>query len=122
MGLYLFPTLDCAVPLKPGAIMLFSGVEFHSGMALMPDANDISEIPFQYKEEIRLSVILYPKLGILNGRWYKAEKAQAKMKEASDDLEEVAKWLTKQLLPMMLQRKKATSFLAKAPCDKTNML
>ncbi|KAI9789606.1 MAG: hypothetical protein M1816_005915 [Peltula sp. TS41687] len=68
IGLFLFPTLGCAVPLTLGAIMLFSGGEFHSGMPLMPDADDISEVPHENKEETKLNLILYPRLGIFNGR------------------------------------------------------
>ena len=63
----LFPTLGVAIPVRPGGIALFSGVEFHRAMPMVTAADDSSPIPHGYPVETRLQVIMYPKQGILNG-------------------------------------------------------
>lgn len=42
LGYFLFPTLRCIVPLEPGSIMMFSGVEYHRGMQIKVDPEDIA--------------------------------------------------------------------------------
>ncbi|KAI9828907.1 MAG: hypothetical protein M1826_005830 [Phylliscum demangeonii] len=71
-GLFLFLGLGCAVPLSPGVLVLFSGVELHRGMPMVVDATDTSLIPGGFEQEIRFQVIAYPNARILNGRLERA--------------------------------------------------
>ncbi|KAI9813745.1 MAG: hypothetical protein M1826_002390 [Phylliscum demangeonii] len=45
-----------------------SGVEFHRAIPVVAAAHDPTPIPLGYPQETRLQIILYPKLGILNGQ------------------------------------------------------
>ena len=66
-GYFLFPTLGCAVPVVPGGIIIFSGVEWHRGIPLLIGSRDRSPLPAGYDIERRFNVICYPKYGIISG-------------------------------------------------------
>ncbi len=63
------PHLGCAVPLQPGSILLFSGVEFYRGCPIIQNENleAALDVPGGYEEETYFQVICYLKLGILSG-------------------------------------------------------
>ncbi|KAI9825050.1 MAG: hypothetical protein M1826_007128 [Phylliscum demangeonii] len=62
LNFLLFPVLGVAVPVCPGGIAIFSGVEYHRAMPMVTAAHDPTPIPLGYQQETRLQIILYPKL------------------------------------------------------------
>ncbi|KAI9818981.1 MAG: hypothetical protein M1826_001236 [Phylliscum demangeonii] len=68
LNFLLFPVLGVAIPVCPGGIAIFSGVEYHRAMPMVTAAHDSTPIPLGYPQETRLQIILYPKLGILNSQ------------------------------------------------------
>ncbi|KAI9801626.1 MAG: hypothetical protein M1826_005134 [Phylliscum demangeonii] len=68
LNFVLFPALAVAVPVRPGGIMIFAGMEERRAMPMVRAAHDSSPIPLNYPEETRLEIVMYPQQGILNGR------------------------------------------------------
>lgn len=63
-----FPNLDVIVPLRPLQILIFQGVEKHTGTAAKPALGATTSIPHGYMEEVRYKVICYPNNHSIRGR------------------------------------------------------
>jgi hypothetical protein len=67
LGYFWFPNLDVVVPMKPKQVLIFQGIEEHTGSPLRADPADTTPLPSGYPAEIRYNVICYPSSGIING-------------------------------------------------------
>ena len=67
LGYFWFPNLDLIIPVKPQQIIIFQGIEEHTGTPLIIDKTDKSVLPLGYPNDVRFNIIAYPKAGIING-------------------------------------------------------
>src|SRR5436190_15756170 len=67
LGYFWFPNLDLMVPIRPLQLIIFQGIEEHTGTPLYVDENDTSPLPLGYPNDIWFNIIAYPKSGIING-------------------------------------------------------
>ncbi|KAH0610907.1 uncharacterized protein H6S33_011334 [Morchella sextelata] len=61
LGYFWFPDFDTLIPVKPMSMIIFQGIEEHTGMPMVLDNNDSSSLPFGYTEDTRFNIICYPK-------------------------------------------------------------
>ena len=66
-GYFWFPNLDLVIPLKPRQVMIFQGIECHTGSPVLahPNAPE-THLSYDYGEEVRVNVICYPSRKALN--------------------------------------------------------
>lgn len=61
LGYFWFPDFDTLIPVKPMSMIIFQGIEEHTGMPMVLDNNDSSSLPCGYTEDTRFNIICYPK-------------------------------------------------------------
>ena len=68
LGHFWFPSLDVAVPLRPLQVLIFQGMEDHTGMPAVAQSDSTVPIPLNYVEEFRINIICYPSRRGINSR------------------------------------------------------
>jgi hypothetical protein len=85
LGLMYFPTLQCAVRLRPGCVLVFQGMEPHRVSQLAPsryggdnDDHGMGSLRPGYAADTRITCILYPKRDIMNAQRPRTVPADAR--------------------------------------------
>jgi hypothetical protein len=129
-GVMLFPSLRCAVRLRPGLVLVFQDIEPHRVTPLVPSHDLTAPLPPGYDDDTRIVCILYPKRDILNATRPRAlpenERALAQVLQAPASLVEdslasfgsrcqQSRWTKHEMLHSM--RRSATSLVPRTRVD-----
>ena len=66
LGYFWFSNLDLMISIRIKQIIIFQGIEEHTGTPMFIDSTDSSLCPLEYTEDIRFNIISYPKSAIIN--------------------------------------------------------